>query len=347
MALALPVQILLVKWIGSYPNFVERYYSEGLYPPISRVLRGVFGWIPFSFGDLLYLSLSLLALHYIYKNWNKVKKKPLLFLKDIAVVLSMVYFAFHLLWGMNYYRQPLTWKLGIEEEYSKEELVAFTEYLIQQSNHYQELIAGDTISAVQIPYSRKEVFEITKKGYQELQQTYPFFEYSGTSIKSSLFSVPLSYMGYGGYLNPFTNEAQVNGISPMYRMPTVSGHEIGHQLGYSAEDATNFIGFLVTSANKDDYFKYTAYSHALGYCLSDLSRKDEALFKTLVDTLNEGVKKNYREVREFWEAYENPLEPVFKSIFNTFLKANNQEEGIQSYNSVVGLLIGYHHKYGF
>lgn len=39
-------------------------------------------------------------------------------------------------------------------------------------------------------------------------------------------------MGYGGYLNPFTNEAQVNGITPKFRLPTVSGHEVGHQLGY-------------------------------------------------------------------------------------------------------------------
>ena len=134
---------------------------------------------------------------------------------------------------------------------------------------------------------------------------------------------------------------------PAYRLPTVSGHEVGHQLGYSAEDATNLIGFLVTKENDDIYFKYAAYSHALGYCLSDLSRKDEEKFNELIEKLNPGVKKNFKAVSEFWEYYENPLEPMFKSAFNTFLKANNQEEGIKSYNSVVGLVIGYHEKYGF
>ena len=65
-------------------------------------------------------------------------------------------------------------------------------------------------------------------------------------------------MGYGGYLNPFTNEAQVNGVTPKFRLPTVSCHEVGHQLGYSAEGATNFIGYLVTSESNDPYFKYSA-----------------------------------------------------------------------------------------
>lgn len=347
IALILPIQVILVKSIGRYPEWVEKYYSNGLYPPISRFLRMLFGWIPFSFGDLLYAVTILLAIRYLIKHWKSIKHGPLLFLKDIAVVLSITYFLFHLLWGMNYYRIPLDERLGIKKEYTNPELQDFTTYLIGKSNYYQTKITGDSIDAVKIPYSKREIFQKTKEGYQVLKQRYPDLEYKNSSIKSSLFSLPLTYMGYGGYINPFTNEAQVNGITPSFKLPTVSGHEIGHQLGYSAEDATNFIGFLVTSKNEDDYFKYTAYSNALAYCLSDLSRRDSIAFKETIKDLNPGVKKNFREVSQFWDRYENPLEPIFKSIFNTFLKANNQSEGIQSYNSVVGLLVGYHAKHGF
>ena len=45
---------------------------------------------------------------------------------NVVVVLSIAYFAFHVLWGMNYYRQPITWKLNIQREYTLEELVDFT-----------------------------------------------------------------------------------------------------------------------------------------------------------------------------------------------------------------------------
>ncbi len=347
LVLSLPLQVLLVKWIGSYPELVEDYYSNGLYLGISKFFRVLFGWIPFSIGDLFYLILFILAGRYVYRNWKSITKKPLFFLKDILVVVSVAYFAFHLLWGMNYYRQPITWKLQIEKDYTKEELLTFTAYLVEKVNHYQTEITGDSIDPVKIPYSKKEIFKKTEEGYKALKKSYPNFEYKTASLKTSLFSLPLTYMGYGGYLNPFSNEAQVNGVTPLFRLPTVSGHEVGHQLGYSAEDATNFIGFLVTAKNEDTYFKYAAYSHALGYCLSDLSRKDEAKFKEVVKKLHPGVKKNFQEVSDFWKQYENPLEPVFKSIFNIFLKANNQEEGIKSYNSVVGLLISYHNNYGF
>ncbi len=346
LAIALPVQIILVKWMGSYPLFVENYYSNGIYPYISQSLRTLFGWIPFSVGDLIYTAFTVMAIRYCYRQWKTIKKKPLLFLKDIVVVFSIAYFAFHILWGLNYYRQPITWRLGIAREYTLDELVDFTEYLAERANHYQHEITGDSLSPVQVPYPRKEVFKKTEKAYHLLQKQYPYFNYEAPSLKSSLYSLPLTYMGYGGYLNPFTNEAQVNGMIPLFRLAAVSGHEVGHQLGYSAEDATNFIGFLVTSQSDDPYFKYAAYNHALGYCLVDLYNKDEPKYNDILDALNPGVKKNYRELADFWKKYENPMEPVFKAVFNTFLKVNNQKEGIKSYNSVVGLMINHQKQLG-
>lgn len=344
IALLLPAQILLVRWLASYPDVVENYYSNGLYIYISRFLRILFGWIPFSFGDVLYTALFFWAGRYIYKYWKVIKAKPLLFLKNVVVALSIVYFAFHVLWGMNYYRQPITWKLNIQREYTLEELVDFTEYIVKKTNQYQYQITQDSLAPVHIPYSKREIFQKTEEAYALLQKQYPDFEYKNPSLKSSIYSLPLTIMGYGGYLNPFTNEAQVNGITPLFRLPMVSGHEVGHQLGYSAEDATNFIGYLVTSNSDDAYFRYASYHHALGYCLSDLFYKDETQYNRILTTINPGVKENFKELNDFWKKYENPLEPLFKSVFNTFLKVNNQKEGIKSYNSVVGLMINYQNR---
>ena len=248
---------------------------------------------------------------------------------------------------LNYYRVPIHEKFKIETTYSIDELEGFTQKLIDKTNHLQFQLTKDTASAVIMPNSRKEVFEGTLEAYKNLAQVYPEFAYQRQSLKKSLYSLHLTYMGYGGYLNPFTGEAQVNSLMPLIRFPTVSGHEVGHQIGYSSESATNFIGFLVTSKSENIYFKYSSYSHALAYCLSDLRRIDEERFTKVWNSLNSGVKKNYEEINTFWKQYQNVTEPVFKAVFNVFLKANSQAEGIESYNSVVGLLVNYDKRYGF
>ncbi len=345
IAISLIPQIILVKWLANYPQFIETYYSKGLYTVISNFSRTLWGWIPFSLGDIGYTLLALFALYYLITKRHSILSSPFIFLKNIVCVLSITYFLFHILWGFNYYRQPISKTLGLKTETSPEELLTFVEQLIIKTNAIHNEISIDSAAIVQIPYSKNEIFDITISGYGELQREFPFLTYSRPSIKKSLYSTSLTYMGYGGYLNPFTNEAQVNSKLPNFRFPVVSGHEIGHQLGYSAENETNFIGYIVTANNKDLYFKYAAYTYALSYCLGDLRRQDEATFENLYGKLNGGIKKNFQEMANFWEAYENPMEPYFKSIFNSFLKANNQPEGIHSYNLVVHLLVAYHEKH--
>jgi succinate dehydrogenase/fumarate reductase cytochrome b subunit len=345
IALSIIPQIILVKWIGQYPRFIESYYSLGLYQFLSKISRTIFGWLPFSVGDIIYALLFLAIVRYLILNKKKIKQQPKSFIRNIFVVLSTAYFTFHLLWGLNYYRVPLNETLSLEETNSRQALVSFVEKLIDKTNKTQVLITADSTLMVTVPYSKKEILEKTIKGYEELNSQYSIFNYQRPSLKTSLFSTGLSYMGYGGYLNPFTNEAQVNALLPNFRFPVVAGHEVGHQLGYSAENETNFIGYLVTVSNRDMYFKYSAYAYALAYCLSDIKKRDEPTFKRLLGTINSGVKMNYKEISDFWSTYENPTEPVFKSIFDTFLKANNQSKGIESYNAVVSLLINYHEQH--
>jgi len=333
--------------MGSHPEWVEQYYAEGLYPYIAKFLRLLYGWIPFSVGDIFYTLLALTAIRYLYLKGRYIFRKPFAFVRDLGVVLAIAYFIFHLLWGLNYYRLPINEKLDFQLEYSKEELVSFTYKLVKTTNFLQMAITKDSTKAVVIPYSVEEIYKKTQASFESTAKVFPHLAHDQPSLKSSLYSLPLTYMGYGGYLNPFTNEAQVNRLVPAVRLPSISGHEVGHQLGYSSESSTNFIGLLVTSSNPDILFKYAAQSHGLAYCLSDLRKRDKEAFNKIYALLNAGAKKNYAELNRFWEAYENPTEPLFKAMFNAFLKVNNQAEGIKSYNAVVGLLIGFDRAYRY
>ncbi|MGB6152404.1 MAG: DUF3810 domain-containing protein, partial [Pricia sp.] len=342
IALSLLPQLFFIGWLGGRPNLVETYYSNGVYPVVSQFFRILFGWIPFSVGELVYTLIAVVGLHYIFKNLRRIKKHPWLFLRNAILVLSVFYFTFNLVWGINYYRKPIAEQFDIRDSVTTLEVVALTEQLILKTNRLQREITGDSIQMVQVPYDRDAIFEKTVEGYGAIEKQLPFLTYHYPSLKKATLGALASYMGIGGYLNPFTNEAQVNGLTPVFRLPVVTAHEIGHQVGYAKENETNFIGYLVTMKNEDICFQYSASAYALSHCLSAVRRADEANFDALFAKINRGVQENYRELYEFNLKYANPFEPVFKSIFGTFLKANQQKDGIRSYSKIVQLMVGYH-----
>ena len=344
IALSIFLQIVIVKFLARYPEFIENYYSTGLYPYLSKGFRFIFGWIPFSVGDIFYTIAIILIIRFLILKGKLFFYETRNFFREVFVTLSIVYFIFHLFWGLNYYRLPIYKAFNIDNEYTSEELFEFTERLINKSNQVHSKIAKSDTLLVHIPYTRREIYNKTTNGFQNLAKEMPQLKYSPSSIKSSLYSLPLTYMGYGGYLNPLTNEAQVNSVAFSYKYPTVSCHEQAHQLGYSAENEANFIGYLAAINNEDIYFKYSGYIYSLRYCLGEIRSRDPEKFQEMTDKINKGILKNYIEVSNFWRKYENKAEPAFKSTFNTFLKANNQEGGIKSYSYVVALLVNYHKK---
>ncbi|WP_298500160.1 DUF3810 domain-containing protein [uncultured Algibacter sp.] len=341
VALSLIPQFLLVKLLANYPEFVEQYYSNGLYPFISKAFRFTLGWLPFSFGDLVYTFGSLYALLWFYINRKRLRKDSRNWLVDVFAAVAIIYGAFHLFWGLNYHRLPLHKSLHLERDYTTEQLVEVTQNLIKKSNTlHLEITKNDTIK-VDIPFSKSDIFKMVPTSYDNLKKHFPHLEYYPKSLKKSIYSYPLTYMGFSGYLNPLTNEAQVDGLIPVYKFPTTSAHEIAHQLGFAAENEANFIGFLATISHDNIYFKYSGYTFALRFCLNEIYRRDEAIYESIVINVNPGILKNYKEVRDFWEIHQNPAEPLFKSFYGNFLKANKQSKGMQSYNYVVALIVNY------
>ena len=341
IGLFLVVQMGIVRILALFPEFIENYYSNGLYPVISKGFRYAFGWLPFSFGDIMYLVLIFIALREIVHLFKSRFRQWKTFCIRTLALASVVYGAFHLLWGMNYYRPPLHESLSIESEYTTEELVALTEKLIVKSNTlYDQLATNDTMM-VEVPLSKSEVFENTLQGYEALQSQFPKLNYPPKSIKTSLLSYPLSVMGYSGYLNPITNEAHINGLVPSHRHPVISCHEQAHQLGFAKENEANFIGVLATIHNENPYFQYSGSIFALRYCINDVFRRDSELGEKLRDQIRPGILKNYAASRAFWDEMDNPLEPFFKMFYSNYLKANNQPEGMKSYSYMVALLVNY------
>lgn len=340
------VQIIVLKIASFFPEWIERIYSNGLYVYISNGSRILFGWIPFSLGDLIYFIVGFFILRWIFTKFKQRKTNQKQNWKTISLeilsFISVFYFFFHLLWATNYHRVPLFEKMKIQKEYSDADLLDFTKKLIVKTNAIHSQIVKNDSLKVSFPYSHQQVFAANLKGYENLSKQYPFFKYENASVKKSLISLPLTNMGFAGYLNPFTNEAQVNDMLPMPNFPTTAAHEMAHQLGYASESEANFIGYLASIKNENLYYQYSGYSFALKYCLRNWKIRDEKILDQLLPTIHPGILKNYEESRQFWDQYESFIETGFKIFYDHFLKFNQQKDGLDSYSKFVDLMVNYY-----
>lgn len=340
--------LLIMQWafiqiIAQYPNFVEKYYSNGIYPIISTILRSLLGWLPFSLGDLIYAFAIYFIVVSIYKSikTREFNFKNLFF--KLGAIFSVIFFLFHFNWGLNYFREPLYERLQFKKTtYTNQELIEFTNKLIVKVNSAQVIITNNDTIMVKNPSTKKEIKNLAALAYQDLNKKDSSYIYIPPSIKHSLFSAPLTYMGFAGYINPITNEAQINSLIPKNSYAATVCHEIAHQTGIGSEKEANFIGYLAAINSKDKYFNYSGYIMALKYCLGDVYRRDEMKFEELKNKLNKGVLKDLKQSQEFWQSYQNWSEKFFKIFYDSYLKANKQDDGIKGYNQVVLLLINYY-----
>ena len=341
---------ILIKWASWYPDWVEIYYTYGAYPIITRIQRFLFGWIPFSIGDLFYGFLLLVVIFRSFRFFKLLFQKKLTRSYFVAASQQAIFFFlfiyvfFNLLWGLNYNRRGISYQLGIEvKKYSLAELDTLTSAIQTRLNKY----AGLVTEAQRDSFAKKrDLFRESSLVYQDATKQFPFLIYRPASVKPSLFSYAGNYLGFQGYYNPFSGEAQVNTTIPRFLEPFVTAHEIAHQLGYGKENEANFVAFLACKNYKSLVFQYSMYFDIYYYAINEVYKRDTLLAKSFYKKLHPQVVIDIDDLRKFYKSYKNPIEPVITWSYGHFLKANNQPGGKQTYNEVVAWLVAYYKKFG-
>ncbi|MBS1654706.1 MAG: DUF3810 domain-containing protein [Bacteroidetes bacterium] len=346
----LVILAILIKWASMNPLWIETNYTYGLYPLISKTLRFLFGWLPFSIGDLFY---SFLILVIIYKTYQflknlfqkKINRQYLLSgLQQLIFFFLFVYVFFYLLWGLNYSRMGIASQLNLKvKTYSLGELDTLTTVLQNRMNDYAAHIDFKQRDSLA---KKQQLFSESVAAYANVAEQYDFLQYKPESIKPSIFSYAGNILGFEGYYNPFSGEGQVNTTIPLFMQPFVACHEMAHQLGYAKENEANFVGYLACRSHSSVTFKYSVYFDLYSYAISEVYRRDTSLAKQFQQKLHPQVKKDMDQWRRFYTQYKNPVEPIIMWAYGHYLKANNQPAGKLTYNEVVAWLIAYQHKFG-
>lgn len=344
------VLTILIKWASWYPVWVENNYTYGIYPLISRTQRFLFGWIPFSIGDLFYAFLVLVVLLRTGRFFKLLFRKQLTrayfvgAMQQAIFFFLFVYVFFNLLWGLNYNRKGIPDQLGIAvKPYSLADLDTLTGVMQRRLNYF----AGKVTLSQRDSFNRKKLlFRESISAYRLAEARFPFLHYDPISVKPSIFSYAGNYLGFQGYYNPFSGEAQVNTTIPRFLEPFVTTHEIAHQLGYGKENEANLVAFIACRSSSSPVLNYSMYFDMYNYAITEVFQRDSALSRQYQSKLHPQVKADIREYREFYRRHQSPIETFISWGYGHYLKANNQPTGKQTYNEVVAWLIAYYKKYG-
>jgi hypothetical protein len=341
---------LVIKIFSANEEWVEKYYTYGVYPTIARGLRILFGWIPISIGDLLYASAAIYLIIKVFRfiqhlrNKTLTKEKWIKLARSFFKIALVIYLVFNILWGLNYDRKGIAKQINLDvQQYSLQDLDTLTTVLLHRVNVYAEKIDTNNREKLANP---NQLFMESTKAYNRAADKWPFLKYTNPSIKASLFTRIGHFIGFTGYYNPFTGEAQVKTTVPEFLKPFIVTHEIAHQLGYAKENEANLVAYLASANCENLDFKYSIYFGLYYYSIREVAKRDTVMAAAYKQKLHPQVVKDREEVLKYIERTANSIEPIMTRFYDQYLKLNRQPEGKRTYNEVITWLIAYMKRYG-
>ncbi|MEG1311203.1 MAG: DUF3810 domain-containing protein [Romboutsia sp.] len=395
--LLLPIA-LIINFIGSkYPEFIDIYYSSYINKFIIQILSNISGIFPFSLYELTMYLIAFSILIFIIrililflKEFTSLKyfskNLPFLYSKlystydcsflsiiktsllNLLSILSISYFLFIVLWGLNYNRLPLettlinkykanlslnqnlsTNNLLINSddklEHNVNDLADLYKFLISMANKTRELVLEDDIGLMKANGNYKDIINRAQLGYDNTSDFLPEIDGNYSKPKYVISSYIMCYTGITGIYFPFTGEANVNVAIPHIYIPSTTLHEMAHQRGFASEDDANFIAYLTSINHPDIDFNYSGYILALNHTANALHKADYDTYISLSKNISKDVKNDLINNSNFWNKYEGKVDEFSNKFNDSYLKANGVTEGNASYGKIIDLLLTYYKLY--
>ena len=94
----------------------------------------------------------------------------------------------------------------------------------------------------------------------------------------------------------------------------------------------------------DPDYCYSACYMAYIHLSNALYKVDQESWEEIRSALDDGIKADIDNNREYWQQFETPVQTVANDIYEQFLQSYSQELGLQSYGACVDLLVNYYIK---
>jgi hypothetical protein len=324
---------MFVRLAINNPQIVETRYSETIYPSISGFISRVSGLVAFSLWDIFWVIFGLLILSGLLAVFLK-KLRFRRYILRVMQSVAILYAAFYLLWGYNYFRPDIGTRLGWKSFKPDEAIfMQVLDTLIVKTNSSRITVSDSDYVSV-----NRLVDESFVKNRSELRIKFPVMR---VRPKKMLFSSIASKLGLSGYFGPFTNEVNLNSKLLPFDYPFSLAHEEAHKYGVANEAEANLVSFIICISSDDRRLRYSGYMMLLLYFLKDAEKLGD--YRIIIGKIDKKVIEDLRFRQDYYEKQQNKtLEKASSAANDAYLKANNIKTGIKNYNQVVALTISWY-----
>lgn len=328
-------------------------FAEAYARTVSQWLRAllgtVTGWIPFSLGECVLLSLVPIAILTVAASSNAIKRSdsPAVFrrwtLSLVAVIVDIVAL-YVLTLGVANYRQTLDVNLGITRaDVTAQELTATAERINEEISNVIGEIGFNADGASVMPYDFYELCGKMNDAYEKYCEKNDYISTFRAFAKPVALSEPMTYTHISGVYTFYTGESNVNINYPDFVIPYTMAHEMAHARGIARETEANFVAFLVCMESDDAYIRYSALIGMQEYILSAVNSADSELYAPTFYSLDSRVIGELRAYSAYFDKYrDSTASKVADKVNDTFLQVQGQTAGTRSYGLVVDLTVAYY-----
>jgi len=289
----------------------------------------------FLFFGILYL------LHIIirpFKSSKSILAKGKRFLFSLTTFLAILYSSFMWLWGFNYLRVPVekTMQFEVQPILVKD----LKNKLIERLPDLESARAAiPNATAISIDTSfMTDDFE--DKILSHVQNTLEQYGYPAATDVQGRFlpkGVLLRIKTAGIYF-PFVGESNIDaGLHPLQYSETLA-HEFTHAYGFGDEGTCSFIAYLSLKDSPDPYIRYSVLLSYWRTLANNYLRYDNEDYQAFRKTLPEGLIADLNAIAENRRLYPSIFPSARNVIYDSYLKAQGIEEGLQNYNRVIMLV---------
>lgn len=302
----------------------------------------------FSAAELVYaaaiLGLAAYLLWCVYRLIRFPEKLWQLYrlVLTLAMAGAVFWAGLSVMWTPCYYAPGFAEQSGVDDgPLELEELETVTRWFAALASEYADEVPRDENGACTT--DRDSVLDRAAGVFEGAAELYPFLDGEALRPKPIRFSRIMSYLDFTGFFFPMTGEANLNMDSPVFLLPSTSQHEIAHQRGVAMEQECNFVAVLSCLESEYADFRYAGAALAYIYLGNALAGADYEAYTEIYYSLSDTVRADFKAQSAYWDEFrDSAAQKASNTVYDSFLKSNGQELGMQSYGACVNLLVHYY-----